>query len=1068
MYTKLLETYNEENETVLDDFIDQFNEDQEQRWEELSAFIEEFVNSEEYEEYLEKKRNIIKIDASTQYREADLEQDVSRITGIYFRRKLQKLKKIFYCTRSKVFKQREKHDETILKEFCESYNIDLSNLNLKSRNKIKEKVVCYKRIMHSRNLKIKGNIMEIVRKLTEEYKRKKKIDQMLNKTYSYKVKRKEKIMTDMEIIGEKIILKPEYEIEEVIEELPTVEEEVVIKKVKEDKTKKKNKKADKGSKKSGKADGKKSKKNDKKSSKKKPTIGIQKLAAGCFLDITTTFTPKDDYTSIEGKILRNESIKPCKLVIKKVFDPLELYMSIEDYTGDMEEYDDEDEGGIKDILKECIENVFNTFRFEDSYINLGGFEKQNLKITLKNVDHIGNFFETYIIDVYEASPENILECVGCQVDFNLFLNVDTANLKIISNTIYYDKETSILEFPIHICVPSKSYRDVPPVKLVVFSIVTTQKSLTVTPLNTEFCTYFQDSLLALDLGECTTYETVFTEIEIVNNTLAPQIYGFPDLPECLSLTPNYGFGEIWPNEKKILKLYFHPDILDMPSFLTEGRDKENTITFRITLETISYGGQTKKEFNYKKLRKSFEFVLKELKSPYNTQLIQDIQICALVIKSELFCEHVREEESVSHIFNKYKFDQVSMSQSKRPYKTYSKDRMESAVNCVKNDGVSIKRAAEMFTINRTTLMNHVKNYQCNAIGRPTVLTRDYLRRIDRENPFKNCLPGKDGLQNLKKRWKDQLSHRIAQNLPKNRAEACFVEVLKDFHRKLKDTIEHNNLESRPQNIFNCDESGFQTDVGIQKILCRKGSRNPHKVVGSVTKSTSKKIILIVKPNTPDEIIMNTAKFLKYSEIYERKKVEYELKRLKDLEKISKKDKKGKKGKDKKAKENTKSKKADKKSKKSPKEERPPEIIVTEKELKLGYLDLYPAEMFYWRNLQPYIINTKFTCNIEYKSENMSRKSETIFLDASCTVTKPDFITNLKLQRIDFGKVAIGMKKIEPIILQNINYTEIEPKLSLLNPMGPFGVPYMESLRVPPEHFLELPIIFEPSIDGQVG
>lgn len=90
---------------------------------------------------------------------------------------------------------------------------------------------------------------------------------------------------------------------------------------------------------------------------------------------------------------------------------------------------------------------------------------------------------------------------------------------------------------------------------------------------------------------------------------------------------------------------------------------------------------------------------------------------------------------------------------------------------------------------------------------------------------------------FEKRWKDQLSRRVAQNLPKNRAEACSAEVLQDFYVKLKDAIQRNNLEQRPQNIFNCDESGFQTDVGIQKILCRKGSRNPHKVVGSVTKST---------------------------------------------------------------------------------------------------------------------------------------------------------------------------------------------------------------------------------------
>ncbi|KAJ8927399.1 hypothetical protein NQ314_020178 [Rhamnusium bicolor] len=188
---------------------------------------------------------------------------------------------------------------------------------------------------------------------------------------------------------------------------------------------------------------------------------------------------------------------------------------------------------------------------------------------------------------------------------------------------------------------------------------------------------------------------------------------------------------------------------------------------------------------------------------------------------------------------------ISMSQSKRLYETYSEDRMESAVNCIKNDGVSIKRAVEMFAINRTTLMNHVKNYKCNAIGRPTVLNRDeeqltvhaltkladwgfgldrfqlqicvqdYLKRIDIENPFKNCLPGKDWIAGFEKRWKDQA-----------------VELLKTYPR-----IERKPVLLRPQNIFNCDESGFQTDVGIQTILCRKGSRNPHKVVGSVTKST---------------------------------------------------------------------------------------------------------------------------------------------------------------------------------------------------------------------------------------
>lgn len=53
-----------------------------------------------------------------------------------------------------------------------------------------------------------------------------------------------------------------------------------------------------------------------------------------------------------------------------------------------------------------------------------------------------------------------------------------------------------------------------------------------------------------------------------------------------------------------------------------------------------------------------------------------------------------------------------MSQSKRLHKTYSKNSTESAIKCVKNEGVSIKQAAQLFEIKRTTLLNPLKNYKC--------------------------------------------------------------------------------------------------------------------------------------------------------------------------------------------------------------------------------------------------------------------------------------------------------------------------------------------------------------------
>lgn len=52
----------------------------------------------------------------------------------------------------------------------------------------------------------------------------------------------------------------------------------------------------------------------------------------------------------------------------------------------------------------------------------------------------------------------------------------------------------------------------------------------------------------------------------------------------------------------------------------------------------------------------------------------------------------------------------------------------------------------------------------------------------------------------------------------------------------KTVIERFSLTYKPQNIFNCDEVGFQIDAGTQKVLGKSGSRNPHKLVGSVTKA----------------------------------------------------------------------------------------------------------------------------------------------------------------------------------------------------------------------------------------
>lgn len=61
-------------------------------------------------------------------------------------------------------------------------------------------------------------------------------------------------------------------------------------------------------------------------------------------------------------------------------------------------------------------------------------------------------------------------------------------------------------------------------------------------------------------------------------------------------------------------------------------------------------------------------------------------------------------------------------------------------------------------------------------------------------------------------------------------------LLTIFFQKLESSVSRLQLKHKPQNIFNVDETGFMTDIGNQKILCRRGFRNPHKTVATSTKT----------------------------------------------------------------------------------------------------------------------------------------------------------------------------------------------------------------------------------------
>ena len=200
------------------------------------------------------------------------------------------------------------------------------------------------------------------------------------------------------------------------------------------------------------------------------------------------------------------------------------------------------------------------------------------------------------------------------------------------------------------------------------------------------------------------------------------------------------------------------------------------------------------------------------------------------------------------------------------YANFTEESMNNAVADVRAGLLSIKKAAFKYGVKRPTLMNCLKHVHCGSVGRPTILTRDeeavivhavqklgdwgfgidrdvvarvvqdFINSDNRDTPFRNGKPGRDWMYGFEHRWKNELTRRVAQPLPASRAYACNENVVNDFFEKLQSAVSRLQLKHKPQNSFNVDETGFMTDIGNQKILCRRGFRNPHKTVATSTKT----------------------------------------------------------------------------------------------------------------------------------------------------------------------------------------------------------------------------------------
>lgn len=198
-------------------------------------------------------------------------------------------------------------------------------------------------------------------------------------------------------------------------------------------------------------------------------------------------------------------------------------------------------------------------------------------------------------------------------------------------------------------------------------------------------------------------------------------------------------------------------------------------------------------------------------------------------------------------------------------------------------GASISAAARQYNIPRSTLDDKIRgrySVECSK-GPATVLSKeeeDHLRRwlifmadsgfpitkaqlldsvsllikkLKRENPFKNGRPGRHWFEAFIKRH-PEVGQRVAQNLTQTRA-LVQESSLRAWFKEVEDYFIMAHLEEAikdPRRIFNCDESAFFLSPTNNRVLAKRGAKNVYNIIPSSEKEC---VTVLVTANAAGEL-----------------------------------------------------------------------------------------------------------------------------------------------------------------------------------------------------------------------
>ncbi|XP_031329207.1 uncharacterized protein LOC116160201 [Photinus pyralis] len=184
---------------------------------------------------------------------------------------------------------------------------------------------------------------------------------------------------------------------------------------------------------------------------------------------------------------------------------------------------------------------------------------------------------------------------------------------------------------------------------------------------------------------------------------------------------------------------------------------------------------------------------------------------------------------------------------------YLFENLELAIRECQAGHMTIYKASTTYNIPYSTIYSRVKNLRGakkNCKGRLTALTSKqedelaaglttlekwgfglskkevleqvafFVKECKLKTPFKDGIPGDDWFAGFKKRH--NLSIKVPQSVEYARKKATDPFIIYNYFRILKETLEELDLENKPAQIWNLDESSFSIDPSKTKVVGKRG------------------------------------------------------------------------------------------------------------------------------------------------------------------------------------------------------------------------------------------------------